>query len=184
MRVSWIQKIIDNCLTYVQPVRPSWDSCGKSRPTTRVTTRYSNCTSILYTPLWASWKPRFTSSERPIRPYNATWTLSVRSWPPASPTYRFQVSVLPGNCRDLSLYSQSYKIFLLFAETHNGATLQNIDGYFERLESLLNGNCEQSLRNAVRNAISRLELIGWQSPPSNTTSTSLKHHRSRHPYRK
>ncbi|XP_014477167.1 PREDICTED: high mobility group protein 20A [Dinoponera quadriceps] len=45
-------------------------------------------------------------------------------------------------------------------ETHNGATLQNIDGYFERLESLLNGNAEQSLRNAVRNAISRLELIG------------------------
>ncbi|XP_072747933.1 high mobility group protein 20A [Anoplolepis gracilipes] len=44
--------------------------------------------------------------------------------------------------------------------THDGATLQNIDGYFERLESLLSGNVEQSLRNAVRNAVSRLELIG------------------------
>lgn len=44
--------------------------------------------------------------------------------------------------------------------THDGATLQNIDSYVERLESLLNGNAEQSLRNAVRNAVSRLELIG------------------------
>jgi hypothetical protein len=44
--------------------------------------------------------------------------------------------------------------------THDGATLQNIDSYFERLESLLSGNAEQSLRNAVRNAVSRLELIG------------------------
>ncbi|XP_012220712.1 high mobility group protein 20A isoform X2 [Linepithema humile] len=44
--------------------------------------------------------------------------------------------------------------------THDGATLQNIDGYFERLESLLNSNAEQSLRNAIRNAVSRLELIG------------------------
>lgn len=44
--------------------------------------------------------------------------------------------------------------------THDGATLQNIDSYFERLESLLSGNAEQSLRNAVRSAVSRLELIG------------------------
>lgn len=44
--------------------------------------------------------------------------------------------------------------------THDGATLQNIDSYFERLESLLNSNAEQSLRNAVRNAVSRLELVG------------------------
>ncbi|KAL6261883.1 high mobility group protein 20A [Pogonomyrmex barbatus] len=44
--------------------------------------------------------------------------------------------------------------------THDGATLQNIDSYFERLESLLNGNAEQSLRNAVRSAVSHLELIG------------------------
>ncbi|XP_043511547.1 high mobility group protein 20A [Frieseomelitta varia] len=44
--------------------------------------------------------------------------------------------------------------------TNEGATLQNIDNYVERLESLLNGNVEQSLRNAVRNAVSRLELIG------------------------
>ncbi|XP_076182313.1 high mobility group protein 2 isoform X2 [Ptiloglossa arizonensis] len=44
--------------------------------------------------------------------------------------------------------------------THEGATLQNIDNYVERLESLLNGNAEQSLRNAVRSAVSRLELIG------------------------
>ncbi|XP_043785669.1 high mobility group protein 20A [Apis laboriosa] len=43
---------------------------------------------------------------------------------------------------------------------NEGATLQNIDNYVERLESLLNGNVEQSLRNAVRNAVSRLELIG------------------------
>ncbi|XP_011860724.1 PREDICTED: high mobility group protein 20A isoform X2 [Vollenhovia emeryi] len=44
--------------------------------------------------------------------------------------------------------------------THDGATLQNIDSYFERLESLLSSNAEQSLRNAVRSAVSRLELIG------------------------
>ncbi|XP_050489581.1 high mobility group protein 20A [Bombus huntii] len=44
--------------------------------------------------------------------------------------------------------------------TNEGATLQNIDNYVERLESLLTGNVEQSLRNAVRNAVSRLELIG------------------------
>lgn len=44
--------------------------------------------------------------------------------------------------------------------THDGATLQNIDSYFEKLESLLSGNVEQSLRNAVRNAVSRLELLG------------------------
>jgi len=44
--------------------------------------------------------------------------------------------------------------------THDGATLHNVDGYFERLESLLSGNAEQSLRNAVRSAVSRLELIG------------------------
>ncbi|XP_077256925.1 high mobility group protein 2 isoform X2 [Temnothorax americanus] len=44
--------------------------------------------------------------------------------------------------------------------TYDGATLQNMDNYFERLESLLNGNAEQSLRNAVRSAVSRLELIG------------------------
>lgn len=44
--------------------------------------------------------------------------------------------------------------------TQDGATLQNIDSYFERLESLLSGNVEQSFRNAVRNAVSRLELIG------------------------
>ncbi|XP_050445028.1 high mobility group protein 20A [Cataglyphis hispanica] len=44
--------------------------------------------------------------------------------------------------------------------THDGATLQNIDSYFERLESLLSGNVEQSLRNTIRNAVSRLELIG------------------------
>ncbi|XP_043263228.1 high mobility group protein 20A [Colletes gigas] len=44
--------------------------------------------------------------------------------------------------------------------THEGATLQNIDSYVERLESLLNSNVEQSLRNAVRSAVSRLELIG------------------------
>ncbi|XP_043598647.1 high mobility group protein 20A [Bombus pyrosoma] len=44
--------------------------------------------------------------------------------------------------------------------TNEGATLQNIDNYVERLESLLTGNVEQSLRNTVRNAVSRLELIG------------------------
>ncbi|XP_003702935.1 high mobility group protein 2 [Megachile rotundata] len=44
--------------------------------------------------------------------------------------------------------------------TNEGATLQNIDNYVERLESLLSGNAEQSLRNAVRNAVSRLELSG------------------------
>lgn len=44
--------------------------------------------------------------------------------------------------------------------TNEGATLQNIDSYVERLESLLNGSSEQSLRIAVRNAVSRLELIG------------------------
>lgn len=44
--------------------------------------------------------------------------------------------------------------------TNEGATLQNIDNYVERLESLLNGNAEQPLRNAVRSAVSRLELIG------------------------
>ncbi|XP_034192085.1 high mobility group protein 2 [Osmia lignaria lignaria] len=44
--------------------------------------------------------------------------------------------------------------------TNEGATLQNIDSYVERLESLLSGNAEQSLRNAVRNAVSRLELSG------------------------
>lgn len=53
-----------------------------------------------------------------------------------------------------------YKYDLIFAGTHDGATLQNIDSYFERLESLLSGNAEQSLRNAVRSAVSRLELIG------------------------
>lgn len=50
--------------------------------------------------------------------------------------------------------------YILFVGTNEGATLQNIDNYVERLESLLNGNVEQSLRNAVRNAVSRLELIG------------------------
>lgn len=44
--------------------------------------------------------------------------------------------------------------------THEGATLQNIDNYVERLESLLSSSAEQTLRNAVRNAVSRLELIG------------------------
>ncbi|KAG5310587.1 HM20A protein, partial [Acromyrmex insinuator] len=44
--------------------------------------------------------------------------------------------------------------------THDGATLQNIDSYFERLESLLSSNAEQNLRNAVRSAVSRLELVG------------------------
>ncbi|XP_014597748.1 PREDICTED: high mobility group protein 20A [Polistes canadensis] len=44
--------------------------------------------------------------------------------------------------------------------THEGATLQNIDNYVERLETLLSSNTEQALRNAVRNAVSRLELIG------------------------
>ncbi|XP_015602820.1 high mobility group protein 20A isoform X2 [Cephus cinctus] len=44
--------------------------------------------------------------------------------------------------------------------THDGATIQNIDDYVERLESLLSGNAEPSLRNAARSAISRLELIG------------------------
>ncbi|KZC05823.1 High mobility group protein 20A [Dufourea novaeangliae] len=44
--------------------------------------------------------------------------------------------------------------------THEGATLQNIDNYVERLESLVNGNAEQSLRSALRGAVSRLELIG------------------------
>ncbi|XP_066597930.1 high mobility group protein 20A [Prorops nasuta] len=44
--------------------------------------------------------------------------------------------------------------------THEGATLQNIDSYIERLESLLNSNSEIGLRTTVRNAISRLELIG------------------------
>ncbi|XP_023290560.1 high mobility group protein 20A isoform X2 [Orussus abietinus] len=44
--------------------------------------------------------------------------------------------------------------------THEGATPQNVDGYVERLESMLSGNVEPSLRSAVRNAIARLEPIG------------------------
>ncbi|XP_017884850.1 high mobility group protein 20A isoform X2 [Ceratina calcarata] len=44
--------------------------------------------------------------------------------------------------------------------TNEGATLQNIDSYVERLESLLNSNAELSLRNAVSKAVSRFELIG------------------------
>ncbi|KAK0175716.1 hypothetical protein PV327_009445 [Microctonus hyperodae] len=44
--------------------------------------------------------------------------------------------------------------------THDGANLQNIDSYMERLESLLSGNMEPSLRTAAQNAVSRLELIG------------------------
>lgn len=51
-------------------------------------------------------------------------------------------------------------MYFLLLGTNEGATLQNIDNYVERLESLLTGNVEQSLRNAVRNAVSRLELIG------------------------
>ena len=48
----------------------------------------------------------------------------------------------------------------LLSGTNEGATLQNIDSYVERLESLLSSSTEQSLRNAVRSAVSRLELIG------------------------
>lgn len=44
--------------------------------------------------------------------------------------------------------------------THEGATLQNIDSYLEKLESLLSCSIDPSLRNAVRNAVSHLELIG------------------------
>lgn len=44
--------------------------------------------------------------------------------------------------------------------SHDGANLQNVDSYIERLETLLNGNIEPTLRNVVRNAVSRLELIG------------------------
>lgn len=54
----------------------------------------------------------------------------------------------------------SVTVYFLLLGTNEGATLQNIDNYVERLESLLTGNVEQSLRNAVRNAVSRLELIG------------------------
>lgn len=54
----------------------------------------------------------------------------------------------------------SITMYFLLLGTNEGATLQNIDNYVERLESLLTGNVEQSLRNAVRNAVSRLELIG------------------------
>lgn len=54
----------------------------------------------------------------------------------------------------------SITVYFLLLGTNEGATLQNIDNYVERLESLLTGNVEQSLRNAVRNAVSRLELIG------------------------
>lgn len=44
--------------------------------------------------------------------------------------------------------------------THDGATLQNIDGYVERLESLLSSNVDPALRNTIRAAVSRLESIG------------------------
>ncbi|XP_011301487.1 high mobility group protein 20A [Fopius arisanus] len=44
--------------------------------------------------------------------------------------------------------------------TNEGATPQNIDNYVEKLETLLNGNAEPSLRNALRSAVSRLELLG------------------------
>ncbi|XP_043279697.1 high mobility group protein 20A isoform X2 [Venturia canescens] len=44
--------------------------------------------------------------------------------------------------------------------THEGATLQNIDTYVERLETLLSGNAEATLRSAARSAVSQLELIG------------------------
>ncbi|XP_063984831.1 high mobility group protein 20A-like [Diachasmimorpha longicaudata] len=43
---------------------------------------------------------------------------------------------------------------------NEGATPQNIDNYVEKLETLLNGNAEVSLRNALRSAVSRLELLG------------------------
>ncbi|XP_033225233.1 high mobility group protein 20A isoform X2 [Belonocnema kinseyi] len=44
--------------------------------------------------------------------------------------------------------------------THEAATPQNIDSYVEKLESLLSGGIDPSLRNAVRNAVSHFELIG------------------------
>lgn len=74
----------------------------------------------------------------------------------------FATVPLPGSISIIIfLYShlELLSVFLLLG-TNEGATLQNIDNYVERLESLLNGNVEQSLRNAVRNAVSRLELIG------------------------
>lgn len=54
----------------------------------------------------------------------------------------------------------SYLVQTLFTGIQDGATMSNIDNYFEKLESILTGNAEQSLRNAVRNAVTRLELIG------------------------
>ena len=44
--------------------------------------------------------------------------------------------------------------------SHEGATLQNIDSYVEKLESLLSSNIDPSLRNTVRNAVSHFEMIG------------------------
>ncbi|XP_008557980.1 high mobility group protein 20A [Microplitis demolitor] len=47
--------------------------------------------------------------------------------------------------------------------THEGANLQNIDSYIERLEYLLSGggmNSEPSFRNSVQNAIAQFDLIG------------------------
>jgi hypothetical protein len=45
------------------------------------------------------------------------------------------------------------------AGTHEGATLENIDSYVDRLDFLANSNMEPSLRNTLRSAVSRLDLI-------------------------
>ncbi|XP_034947760.1 high mobility group protein 20A-like [Chelonus insularis] len=44
--------------------------------------------------------------------------------------------------------------------TYTGATLENFDGYMERLEALLERNLEPALRNAIRRNISKIDLEG------------------------
>ncbi|XP_011503710.1 PREDICTED: high mobility group protein 20A [Ceratosolen solmsi marchali] len=45
------------------------------------------------------------------------------------------------------------------ADIHEGATLQNIDSYIERLEFLINSNMETSLHTAIHTAVSHLDFI-------------------------
>ncbi|XP_014204491.1 high mobility group protein 20A [Copidosoma floridanum] len=45
------------------------------------------------------------------------------------------------------------------AGAYQGATLQNIDAYVEKLDCLVNGNMEPTLRSSLRSAVSRLDFI-------------------------